>query len=277
MEIKLIRHIEEDQNSTDIRDGVIDSNEIKLLEEKYIPAILENIKSGEFEKIVIISSDKSRSLQTSGLLKKGLNNLSAIPIIDEIDPRTSAQEHGKYKEGLSMENPLVKKAKSVYIKETFEKKNIWYRYGDTKDAFGNEIYPELKNVFESTGENQIELSIRMYRFFLDLIEKRKQNPKTLFVLSTHYIVMSRLLSLEYLSGKLDNFAMFSFHTNGDLYMHEWEATKDMLNGENFHEYFRVRNFIFDVDISKIDKIKFAIQSDLDVLLAKYMQHYGTTI
>ena len=89
--------------------------------------------------------------------------------------------------------------------------------------------------------------------------------------------MSRLLSLEYLSNKMDSFASLTFHPQGDLYMHEWESTIEMLNGENFHDFFKLRNFIFDVDVTKIDKIKNAIQSDLDLLLAKYMQHYGETI
>lgn len=273
--LKIVRHIEEDQTSKDIRDGSINGNETKVLMDFYIPEILKDLESDKYNSVVIISSDKARSTQTSELLKSELSKYSRLSISTEIDSRSSAQFHGKYKPDVDNDNSLVKKAKSIYLKETFEKGNFWYRYGDTKNGSGEESYPELSEVFIEPGENQIELSLRMYSLCLDLLEKIRQHPKTLFILSTHYLTMSRLLALESIA-KTNGSSGF-FHAPGELYQREWEATQDLVKETSYKDFFKENNYVFDVDFSKIDEIKHAIELDLDILLAKCLKYYGKPI
>ncbi len=52
----------------------------------------------------------------------------------------------------------------------------------------------------------------------------------------------------------------------------------MIGGwENFYNFYKTRNYVFDIDISKLEKIEGIIQTELDIFLAKYMQHYGKSI
>jgi len=274
----MIRHLEEVQESTINRDGDIDPAEIDLLLNSYVPAITNEVKSGKYNKIVVISSDMQRSKQTTELLKDEISKQVSIPVEQETDPRTSAEVHGKYKDDVDNKNPLIKKAKFTYLRESFEKGNIWYRHGSVTNDFDNETYPELAEIFQSPGENQIELNIRMYRFILDLIKKIRENPKTLFVLSTHHIVMSTLLSLQFMAESFGPLMSLSYHPQGELYKHENKATVEMIGGwENFYNFYKTRNYVFDIDISKLEKIEGIIQTELDIFLAKYMQHYGKSI
>ncbi len=275
---KMLRHLEEESEATINRDGDINTKEIDLLINFYIPSIINEVRSERYDRIVVISSDRQRSKQTAAILKNEITKHISIPIDQETDPRTSAENHGEYKEGIDEDNPLVKKAKFIYLRETFEKKNIWYRYGASTNDFDEETYPELTEIFDSPGENQIELNIRIYRFILDLLSRIKKNPETLFVLSTHYIVMSRILSLQHIAGENDSFLSLFYQPQGELYKHENEVTEKMIGGwGNFYDFFTTKNFVFDVDISKLESIQDVIQSDLDILIAKYMQHYGKEI
>lgn len=274
--IKLIRHLEESKAASQVRDDHIDEKEIGLLKEVYVPNILEFLNRKEFKKISLIMSNALRSKETAELLKNELavNNVS-VPIGCEVDKRTSALSHGKYREGIHMDHPLVKKAKYIYLDEVFNKNNPWYRFGSSFS--GNEkSYPELERAFEELGENQAELNIRIYRFVLDILDRIKKENDECIILSTHYVVMSRLLALEKIGQTKEGFHLFYF-PNGDLYMHEWDISQELMSGNDFHDFFKINNFIFDIDMNQIEKIKGAIQSDLDLYLIGYMQRYGKEI
>lgn len=274
----MVRHLEEGAESTMNRDADIDAKNIDLLINRYIPSIVHEIEAGKYDRIVVISSDKSRSQQTTEILKDELAKQVEVPIEQEVDPRTSAENHGAYKEGVKTDDPLINRAKRIYLQETFEKGDVWYRYGSDTDGSGRESYPELSQIFESSGENQIELNIRIYRFILDLLAKIKEDPKTLYILSTHYIVMSRILSLAHIAEKSDPAFSLFYDQHGELYQKENKATEEMIGGwDNFYDYFATNNFVFDVDMSKLEQIRNAIQSDLDLSIAQYMQHYRKEI
>lgn len=274
----MVRHIEEVEEQEMNRDGDIDVKEIDLLINYYVPAILKDIESGEYNRMVVIGSDKLRSRKTTDILKDEISKHVSVPIEQEVDPRTSAEIHGEYKKGVDITNPLIKKAKLIFLQEAFEKGNIWYRYGSVANDSSEEAYPELAEIFVSPGENQAELNIRMYKFILDLIQKVQEDPKTLYVLCTHHIVMSTLLSLLYIIDKSSSRVSLFYHPLGEMYKHENKATEEMLGGwENFYNFYKTRNYIFDVDVSKLEQIQGVIQSELDIFLAKYMQHYGRSI
>ncbi|MDP3790964.1 MAG: hypothetical protein Q8R38_02850 [Candidatus Omnitrophota bacterium] len=276
--IKMVRHLEEVKGEEMNRDADIDPKEIDLLINYYVPAILEDIESGKYDRIVVISSDKLRSMRTADILKDEISKRVNIPIEQEIDPRTSSEIHGEYKRGVNIRNPLIKKAKFIFLQEAFEKGNIWYRYGSVTNDSDEKAYPELAEIFASPGESQAELNIRMYRFILDLLQKIEEEPKTLYILSAHHIVMSTLLSLMYIVDKAGAHISLLYHPLGEMYKDENKATEEMIGGwENFYNFYKTRNYIFDIDVSKLEQMRGTIQSELDIFLARYMQHYGKPI
>lgn len=274
---KILRHLEEKETKEMDRDSDIDPEEIQLLKNHYIPEILKDVENGYYNKIIIVSSDKKRSKKTSEILNNELEKEINIPIIQEEDPRISAEIHGKYKTGINPHDPLIKKAKFTYLKESIEKGNIWYRHGDVYNE--NKItYPEFEKIFEKPGENQIELNIRIYRFILDLINKIEKEPKNLYIISTHHIVMSTILSLIHIGEEKGNLVRLLYHPFGDMYKDENKATENMIGGwEKFYEFYKLRNYIFDIDLSKLKRMEDLIQNELDIDLAAYMQHYGKNI
>ncbi len=274
----MLRHLEEKNESEINRDAEIDPEELELLLNFYVPEIKREIELGLCDRVTIISSDKVRSQQTADLLKKEVSADTNIPIIQEEDSRTSAENHGKYRDGTAIDNPLTKKAKSIYLQETFEKKNIWYKYGSTTNETGEEIYPELKEIFAEPGESQIEINVRIYRFILDLLDRVEREPKTQFILSTHYIVMSRILSLQHMTEQDESFSPLFYQPTGELYQRENEATENMIGGwEKFYDFFKSKNFVFNAKPAELEQVRGAVEAELDILTAQYMQRYGKKI
>jgi len=271
---KLLRHLEEKKGDEINRDDEIDPEEISLLKNYYIPEIKKDIESKKYNKIVIISSDKKRSKKTSEILNNELRKETRIPIIQEEDPKISAEKHGKYKAEMNKNNPIIQKARKIFYHESFENNNIWYRFGDVSDGKEN-VYGEFSEVFDSPGENQIELNIRMYKFILNLIERIERNPETLYIISTHYILISTILSIIHIGEQKRGLVELFYHPFGEMYKDENLATRNMIGGwENFYNFYKTKNYVFDIDLSKLNKMRNIIQNELDLHLAAYMQHYG---
>ena len=279
--IKIVRHLEEVASGHIDRDADIepvDQKEMDRLMNQYLPSIIEDIKSGKYNKMVFVSSDKIRSKRTAEILKKEAGRQLDIPIDIETDPRTSAEGHGEYKKGVTPKDPLIKVAKMAFVKESFENKNPWYRHGSVATENNPSAYPELAKIFESSGENQIEISIRMYRFILDLLEKVRENPKTLYVLTVHHIVMSTILTLLHLLEKKGKFINLIYHPAGEMHTDTTKAVEEMVGGwDKFYEYYSNHNYLFDVDPAQLGEMEEIIRTELDILLAQYMQHYGKSI
>lgn len=271
--IKLVRHVEELKTTADVRDGSIDYGEIKIVTDFYVPEILSDIESGVYDDITIISSNMIRSVQTAKVLSEEISKHTDIPIVCEIDERCAPQLHGEYRPNINLGNPISERAKSIYLIETFEKGNIWYRYGDSNNGLGEELYPELNDIFVEPGENQVELSIRTYGLCLDLLDKVRSNPRTLLILSTHYLTMSRLLALESLPGSKITIEPNSTRRPGDLCLIEWDETKELVKEFGYSEFFKKNHYIFNVDCAKVQKLEDLLESELEVLLYEWMLHY----
>ncbi|MEK7660331.1 MAG: hypothetical protein AAB343_03960 [Patescibacteria group bacterium] len=275
---KIVRHLEESHQEEINRDADIDPEEIALLKTYYLPAILENIRSGKYDSATVICSDKLRSSRTADILREELQRYGDIPVNQETDDRISAEIHGRYKTGTNSDNPLIERAKMIFLHEAFEKHNVWYRHGSASNDAGEILYPELNEIFESPGENQIELNIRMYRFVLDLLQRIEENPTNLFILSAHHVVMSTLLALQRISEKGGPFINIRYHPQGLLYADQNMETEEMIGGwDNFYDYYKSRNYIFDIDVQKLKQIREIIQAELDLCLASYTQHYGNRL
>jgi hypothetical protein len=90
--------------------------------------------------------------------------------------------------------------------------------------------------------------------------------------------MSTILSLQHIVDKFGPNIGLYYHPLGDLYKHENKATEEMLGGwDKFYEFYKARNYVFDVDVTKLDDIADVVQRELDICLAKYMQHYNKSI
>lgn len=271
--ITILRHLEEDNQDLGVeRDGEVQESEVSLVRDHFAPFVAEMCESDNKSTIKIITSDTKRAKTTSELLQSELDAEYGLGSTIIIDPRTEALKHGQYKVGTSPNNPLVKRAQQIYLKETFNKNNPWYRHGSTTSESDGSTYEELYEIFEAPGENQIELSIRFYSFLNELLDD--VNQEDLVVLSSHYVILSRLLSLQHISNDVDPLFSLYYNSEGKLYEQEWHAGLEMMGDVRFHDFFRQHNYVFDLNMGKIGKLRAVISTDLEILKAQYMQHYG---
>lgn len=270
--IKILRHLEEETGDLgQERDGDVLESEIGLIREVYAPQIACRYGEDQKQLVRLITSDTIRAKSTAELLKVELQNSHQIPSIIDVDPRTQALQHGQYKQGVKTDHPLVARAQQIYVQETFFEDNPWYRHGSSVGADGCS-YPELEQIFEKAGENQVELSLRFYSFISDLLDNARGGE--LIVLSTHYVTLSRLLSLEHIASSLDNFQAPFYQADGRMYQREWDAGFELMGDLKFKEFFKQHQFIFDLDLDQVDRIRNGVISDLELLKAQYMQRYG---
>jgi hypothetical protein len=80
--------------------------------------------------------------------------------------------------------------------------------------------------------------------------------------------MSTLLSLEFIIEKLGKISSLFYIPFGKMYKDENKATEEMIGGwENFYSFYSSRHYVFDLEIGKLDQIRYALQSELDIYLA----------
>jgi hypothetical protein len=246
-ELIILRHLEEDQTNFALsRDGVPLPDDSHLVVDHFVPTIKRVAEEGEYKTILLISSATRRSQMTSDQIVASLGTNNGISVMRVVDNRAGALKHGKYKLGLGLfdKHPQVVHAQEVYINETFSEHNPWYRHGDPVHLpNGSYKYPELAEIIDEPGENQAALSIRLYSFLLDLAHL--QDESTLAVISSHYMVISRFLSLTSLADKgLES--VQSRLPQEPLYIQEWNEGVEMIKPFGYKEFFRVNNYIFKV-------------------------------
>lgn len=262
--IKILRHTEE-KNQSD-RDGDLLESELYIIKDNYAPNIVLTANTRELNDVNIICSDTKRSIRTAEVLSNCIHGFDPnLNVCIEQDPRIVSLTHGKYKDNVLSSHPLYNYAQKVYLEETYINDNPWYKHGDPCLRLdGSYKYPELLEIFDEPGESQSDVSIRLYDAILNLISREEELNSKLFVLSTHYVVLSRLMSLQYIADTKDIDKLPSVYADGKLYQWEWEANNEILNGEDFRKFYK--NFIYDLDMNKILKLKEAIKYDLSFLL-----------
>lgn len=271
--ITILRHLEERNDDLGVeRDGDVLESELGLISEHFAPNVAVMCERDGKSNIKIITSDTKRAKTTADLLQSELSSGYELSSTIIVDPRTEALKHGTYKMGIRPDNPMVKRAQQIYVNETFYKNNPWYRHGSTQSEANGNTYEELGEIFESSGENQVELSIRFYDFLNELLDNT--NQEDLIVLSSHYVVLSRLLSLEHIGKDVEGLFSLYYDSQGKLYEQEWHAGLELMKDVKFHDFFKQHNYIFDLNMQEVGKLKTAINTDLEVLKAQYMQHYG---
>lgn len=270
--VKMLRHLEEENTfQNGVRDGRILDSEKYRIESHYAPDIVNAARRKNIGDVRLISSTTRRTLDTAAMIKGSIEERSDMHVLIETDPRIKALQHGQYYAGIDADHSSVKRAQAIYIRETFGLSNPWYRHGDPLlQKNGKYRYPELVDIFQQPGENQVEVSIRLYASILDLLKRKGEMKNELFVLSTHYVVLSRLLSLQYIAGCVQSDQLRQRKV-GKLYQMEWDVSDKVMAGCEYKEFFRQHNFIFDLDIDKMGVVQEIVQEDLDMLLYNYKE------
>ncbi len=219
-ELYLVRHFDDSQRIGLHRDdnGIdVEAEKLELMSEFIADGAVKSKASG----ITIVSSGLKRSFATAEELKRSLAKKVKTELNIVTDSRMSTLRHGTYRQR-SVENidHDERLAWQAFHEQSLLKRNILYRHGDpiaTSDLSGSYTYPELARIFVSSGENQLEFSLRMFSFISDLIKNCfQERSKDLLVLSAHISPILRLHEMEALAKKAVQQIPL-----GELYVHEW--------------------------------------------------------
>lgn len=213
--ILILRHLE------DIQDFRVHYRNTPIIpsEKKKTLGIAELIndfaKESYKTKVCFISSEQLRAKDTAKLVGNKLSQLgSNLYIKLDIDNRIRDLYHGEYaipdNYQIGQKLPALAISTKCYIDQTFSRRNIDYRNGDT---YGDK-YPNLKNLFRSFGETQRSFSIRFYSFMAYFLSKIETEPNTLFIIVAHTAIAFRLFELSLIED-------YSQIKLGDLTFEEW--------------------------------------------------------
>lgn len=151
--------------------------------------IIEDSEKLGKEKISFIFSTQKRTSSTATLVRDAmLSKKENLDISLEPDARLTDLDQGRilfpenYKDGDHL--PALPKAWDIFWEESFNKKNLLYRFGDSvKQANGTYLYPELNPTFDKPGESCAEFTYRLYDFLSSL--EHRDYAQTLNVIIGH--------------------------------------------------------------------------------------------
>lgn len=172
-------------------------------------------KKSNKTKVCFISSEQLRAIETAKLIDDKLSQLDSNLYTNlDIDNRIRDLYHGEYtipdNYQIGQKLPALTISTKCYIDQTFNKRNIDYRNGDTYDN----TYPNLNGLFRSFGETQRSFSVRFYSFMADFLSKIEAEPNTLFIIVAHTAIAFRLFELSL----IENYSQIKL---GDLTFEEW--------------------------------------------------------
>lgn len=266
--IKILRHLEEHpQVINGDREGNILESERYLVDRYYAPEIVSEAAARNTGRIAIWSSGALRSQATSELIASSVEDIDKTIKVDLcIDTRIGALRHGSYKDDYYSENNKDY-AQSIYIDETFARCNPHYKHGDPVLLDdGNYKYPNLKDIFSGLGESQIDITSRLYDCVLDILEQN-DGQNELLVLSTHYVILTKLLSLQHLGAHYEE--TYKMYSRGNLYKLEWDSIGDIIGSCKYKDFFKVNNCIFDLNLDKIAMVQPFMIADLNYYGGEY--------
>jgi len=125
-------------------------------------------------RVAFVCSTQKRTLETAKLIQDELLprdeklGVSIIPDYRLVDLSQGRLIFPKeYRDGDNL--PGLSTAWKIFWEESFTKKNLLYRFGDSvKLADGSLLYPELEGLFERPGESCAEFTCRIYDFLASL-------------------------------------------------------------------------------------------------------------
>lgn len=188
-------------------------------------ALEHSTRLRNFNNLRIISSNRLRCIQTKEILVKGVKSFMPHLNLDiHVDYRINDMKHGEYYN--HPYSPIISDQKKydmawkVFIQETFMNKNINYHHGSP--VVKGELcarYPQLETIIRTPGESQLEVSLRLYEFLLNLVEESffSQIGKPIVVI-THSLIIFRIYEI---------LEVFKRYANrpiklGELIFKEWD-------------------------------------------------------
>jgi hypothetical protein len=186
-------------------------------------------------------------------------------------PRLTGLNHGEFNLGNDYkpgdEFLPDKKAWGIWINETFNKRNLTYRYGDPLLCNGIAQYPELLNQFTQFGESQLDFSLRVYSFIIDFLNQT-ESDNSIQLVSSHLAVVLRMAEILAVTNTLDNQFLKTLYL-GTLPFEEWNHMSKLPEGT----VSKVVNPIYtlELDLSKLRPYLTMLEVERDYLLALKMQ------
>ncbi len=273
----LVRHLEDEPYISDTRDShILDSEKHKA--SSIIMDISRILEEQSYANVQLYTSPLLRSLETSEIVSAGLQELS-IQVMTHSDNALSSMGHGRLSGEITLpeERRITEKiAKRIYMVETFDNSNPYYRYGDPiTDSNGVPKYPELIGKFEEFGECQIEMSFRIYKFMIGLVEREVELENSLIVLVTHTVFIIRTMSFPHLVNHRS--PLWYLIPSGEVYKLEQEMLEKVLGDFDYGAFFSKELPIYYLDINSIKTIYDLLVNELAVIRASYLQRFNVTL
>ncbi len=175
------RHFEDINDLTDGLDTKLKplSEQPKEMVDRVVNEIFTNTLEKGLSRVLIVSSNKTRALETSEIIKDGLVEKDpSIKTRIVSDSRFAELDHGKpiLPEGYVREARIdyLKDAWNSFWSETFDEdgnyKNYDYKFGDPLEVDGKPKYPMLVGRFSEFGESYRQLCLRYYEGVLEFLK-----------------------------------------------------------------------------------------------------------
>jgi broad specificity phosphatase PhoE len=231
-EIGLLRHFKDEEYSDadGKRDTGVKLNQLEV--EQTASQVLKAAKERGCNRVVFQTSELTRALHTSQAMAQELQRQDPkLAVFEYRNKGLSPLEHGRYANGSN--GRAEKLAWEAFVKETFDKGQIFYRHGDPIiSRNGEALYPELEGKFIQYGENQVEFTRRVYTFFLSLADAftmqygdPQDKCNSLHVISAHTAILMRLLEMNSVAAKKIECEP------GKMYQHEWAQSFEVDKGQ----------------------------------------------
>ena len=264
----VIRHLEDINDLSNGRDSSLEGGQEREIE-RISETLYSDFKLSGCKAIFLNSSSKKRAYETANLIKGAvIKNHPEAKIYVNPDDGLTDLDHGEYKlpDGYKIGDHLkvFEEAWKIFTDETFNKKNIDYKFGESYfESGGIKKYSNLSDFFIRPGESYREICIRLYASILSFYENRErleQNEIKLYVV-THSLPFGIFRSMiglaqQYENGRLDfkkgeliNLC-WEYYNSGKLGISSYgqisDVPNEILNNSNFISILKAeRDFLIE--------------------------------
>ncbi len=256
----LIRHLKDIDDLRDARDSDVEDGQEKLVE-RVANDIYSDFSKTDNKSIFLSVSNKKRTLKTADSVKKKIEEKFKIKIFVNLDSDLSDLDHGEYDLPENYEVGVFfqpfEDAWKIFTQETFEKGNIDYRFGDSK----NGEYKSIENIWIKFGESYREIFLRLLKSIIDLSSNQNRfvEAKIKPYVITHSLPFGVFRSLYGLSQEMKN-GNFQIGA-GNLIFECWKYyNSGKLSHSNYGQICE-----FPMDVIQDSKMMDVIKSEVEFL------------
>jgi hypothetical protein len=269
--LSLARHLKDIDDLRDSRDSGIQEGQ-DLDAHKIADRIIQQVENTDKKILILSTSSKKRAIESASLVKDHLKeNLPNIKILTSKNPDLVDLDHGEfilpkdYKIG-DFYNPF-KVAWSAFLTEAFDCDNPDYHFGDPiAKPDGSFKYAEMAGYFNSFGESQIDINLRLYNSIIEGYDNKNRifNDKVHNFVLTHSLPYAIFKQLADISQKVKT-EDFSFD-KGSLFKICWNLYND--NADKY-EYGYGDFSEVNVDLTQDEKFIEMLRDESNFLKEKY--------